>query len=347
MASHDFRPGRLLSLLTAGLVTICLVSPAAAQPRISVESTSIDLGPMLSHRTADRTISIRNSGDEPLVIEWVETTCGCTAAELATKELAAGQTAPLHVTFNSEDSQGPQRKLVRIHSNDPQTPICELTLTADVHVPVTLKPNKRRFDFGRVRPEKAKSQQLSFLSTDVDELHIEPADYPAQVYTLDLEPGYEDDPHQVLLRISIADDAPAGSHRDFIQLSTNVPDQPTIDLEVEVWVVGEVFVDRERVRFGFVRPGQTMQEEIKVLAADEDVRFKVTSAEIDLPGFTAAVRERVPNAETWIQVRGEPLAADSALVKENNGRMKGTLRIHTDLPDQPVLEVPLTYMVKL
>ena len=73
----------------------------------------------------------------------------------------------------------------------------------------------------------------------------------------------------------------------------------------------------------------------------------MTGAEIDLPEISLEVIETLPNAETKVLMTGAPIASTDPRAVEANGRIKGTLRIFTDLPKTPVVEVPVTYMVRM
>ena len=54
---------------------------AARAPRIAVEPPAFDFGSALPEKRSQKEFTLRNLGDEDLVIENVSTTCGCTVAE--------------------------------------------------------------------------------------------------------------------------------------------------------------------------------------------------------------------------------------------------------------------------
>jgi hypothetical protein len=103
-------------------------------PRIAVEPASFDFGKALPQKALVREFSIRNFGDEDLVIESVTSSCGCTAALLdpARKVLRAGGSAPLRVTLTTSGSPGRMSKSVLVRSNDPSRPAFEVKLQATV-----------------------------------------------------------------------------------------------------------------------------------------------------------------------------------------------------------------------
>ena len=108
-------------------------SPAASGPRIAVDPPSFDFGRTLPEKAVTREFSIRNFGDEDLVIENVSTSCGCTVADtLAKKVVKPGGAQPLRVTLTTPALAGPLTKTVVVRSNDKARPLLEIKLKATV-----------------------------------------------------------------------------------------------------------------------------------------------------------------------------------------------------------------------
>jgi hypothetical protein len=101
-------------------------------PRIGIEPESFDFGKALQNKTLTKEFSLRNFGNEDLVITEVTTTCGCTVADLATKTLKPGASTPLTVKLDTRSNEGKLQRGVSIVSNDPQKKILEVKVMADV-----------------------------------------------------------------------------------------------------------------------------------------------------------------------------------------------------------------------
>ena len=101
-------------------------------PRISVEPETFDFGKALQNKTLTKEFSLRNFGNEDLVITEVTTTCGCTVADLASKTLKPGTSTPLTVKLDTRSNEGKLQRSVSIVSNDPQKKILEVKVMADV-----------------------------------------------------------------------------------------------------------------------------------------------------------------------------------------------------------------------
>jgi len=105
--------------------------PASA-PRITVEPESFDFGKALQQKTLTKEFSIRNFGNAELVIDNISTTCGCTAAVPAEKNIKPGGSTPLHVELQTRSNTGKIERIVMIRTNDPVKPVYEVKVAADV-----------------------------------------------------------------------------------------------------------------------------------------------------------------------------------------------------------------------
>lgn len=80
----------------------------------------------------------KNTGGEPITIRRVTTSCGCTSAKLPKKTYAPGESGEIDVKFNFGSRRGPQRKTVKVQSEDKQEWL--LDLRVHIHEPLTLSP---------------------------------------------------------------------------------------------------------------------------------------------------------------------------------------------------------------
>ena len=122
------------------LLSALAAAPAAAAeepkplpgPRIAVEPSAHDFGDALQQKTLTKEFSIRNFGSADLVIENVQTSCGCTVADLETKVVKPGGSTPLRVSLQTRSNSGRIVKSVLVKSNDPTKGVYELKIQANV-----------------------------------------------------------------------------------------------------------------------------------------------------------------------------------------------------------------------
>ena len=100
-------------------------------PVITFEEESHDFGDIYQGDKVEHVFNFTNSGNEPLIITNVQTTCGCTAPEWPRDPVVPGQTSSITVRFNSTGKSGKQNKVITIVSNA-TTPKNQVVITANV-----------------------------------------------------------------------------------------------------------------------------------------------------------------------------------------------------------------------
>jgi hypothetical protein len=75
-----------------------------------------DFGRLSQGSQVSHVYTVTNVSDQPLSIERVQSSCGCTAALVAENKLAPGQSSAVEVRFTSGKLIGPFHKTVRVHT---------------------------------------------------------------------------------------------------------------------------------------------------------------------------------------------------------------------------------------
>lgn len=110
----------LLGVLNLGILD------AGAPPRLAFDHHVQDFGTAVRGRTVGVAFVFTNAGAQPLVIEDIRSSCGCTAAALKGRTFAPGARGVVEVTLNTSRLQGPVDQKVYLITNDPDAP--EVTL---------------------------------------------------------------------------------------------------------------------------------------------------------------------------------------------------------------------------
>lgn len=95
---------------------------AAAQPEAKFDTTSLDLGTVLWNKECTATFTVTNSGTKPLVINSVETSCGCTKAAWTKAPIKAGKSGEVSVAY-SADMLGHFDKRLAVRTNAGSRPV--------------------------------------------------------------------------------------------------------------------------------------------------------------------------------------------------------------------------------
>jgi len=93
-----------------------------------IQPSNMDMGEAVEGKQAEATLFLRNTGTLPVHVSKVETSCGCTAASLESRELAPGAFTPLHVRVDTTAKRGLVRKRVTVFDSQGRKAQAWLTL---------------------------------------------------------------------------------------------------------------------------------------------------------------------------------------------------------------------------
>ncbi|MEO5753163.1 MAG: DUF1573 domain-containing protein [Chthoniobacterales bacterium] len=120
------------------LFTLALLAPARAA--LTWESTEADLHPALSDKTAVARFKYKNTGDKPVKITSVHSSCGCTTAALAKDEVAPDESGEIVATFNIGGRTGVQKKNITVTTDAAADNPTILKLTATIPTLLEIAP---------------------------------------------------------------------------------------------------------------------------------------------------------------------------------------------------------------
>lgn len=130
----------LRSLLLT-LLLVAAAAPSLAGPRIEAAEQSYSFGDIYQGEKASHAFRFTNSGDAPLVIDKVRSSCGCTAVMVSKGTLQPGETGEVRATFDSTRFRGPVSKKIYISSNAAAQQNFEFQLSATVREVIALAPH--------------------------------------------------------------------------------------------------------------------------------------------------------------------------------------------------------------
>ena len=101
-------------------------------PVFKLASTSVDFGTMLQNTTKEVNFPYTNTGKRDLVINFVRSTCGCTAVQEGNKVIKPGETGSIKAVFSGGTYNGKQTKAIYVYTNDPKNSEVVLMITGEV-----------------------------------------------------------------------------------------------------------------------------------------------------------------------------------------------------------------------
>lgn len=103
-------------LLLVAFVGFSSVSFAQAKIEFMAKGNTIDYGTVSKDSDSGmRTFEFKNTGNQPLIITNVQSTCGCTVPSKPTEPIMPGKMGKIDVKYNM--NPGPIRKTITVESN--------------------------------------------------------------------------------------------------------------------------------------------------------------------------------------------------------------------------------------
>lgn len=117
---------------------------SAKVPEIAITPPSYDFGRVKYGEVKAYVFEIKNTGNAPLEISEISTSCSCTQAFLENRVIAPGGAENMKVTFNpavhkDDTDLGKLKRTVYLKTNDPQNPEPFISISADVYKEIKSK----------------------------------------------------------------------------------------------------------------------------------------------------------------------------------------------------------------
>ncbi len=124
--------------LLAAVVVVALFASAGSGTRkskyasIRFEAEVHDLGTLRAGEERETTFRFENAGLDSLRIRRVVGSCACTASLFTPTAYGPGERGEIRVIYDSRGKHGPQVESVTVLSNDPEQPMVQLKIHAEV-----------------------------------------------------------------------------------------------------------------------------------------------------------------------------------------------------------------------
>ena len=90
--------------------------------KINLDKTSISLGRFDWQKEQKTTFTLKNAGDKPLVVQEVNTSCGCTSVSYSKEPVQPGRELNLEVTYKAEHPEH-FNKTITVYCNTESSPL--------------------------------------------------------------------------------------------------------------------------------------------------------------------------------------------------------------------------------
>ena len=316
--------------------------PAAAPTesgRAVVSEPIADLGDVTYGTIRNHDFVVRNTGTGVLRIHSAKSNCLCTVVDF-TKEIAPGAEGKVSVSFTAELQGGPTAVGVEAVTSDPETPTLKLTVKANVRYFIQAKPGLARYIVVQHFEEDSTVAQ-TLWTIDGKPMRITKVETPYDFIETEFREALPEEreegvanEQQWRVETRISPTSPIGPLTGFITIHIDHPDQKIVKLPLHGFVRPMFAVTPAIAEWPpfAIEEGTSAMASLHVKNFAEEL-VKITGAEVDVPGITTQVVESEPGRVYYVKLLFPP--------QTQKGEIKGTVRITTDSPKQPVIEIPL------
>jgi hypothetical protein len=299
-------------------------------PVIELVPPTYDFGLLPQETVRKAEITIRNSGTEELQIYEVSSDCGCTVAQLPDSSLAPGDSTRMRVVLSTRHYTGSLTKHVFLKTNDPGAPKARLNLKAFIRALVSVRPSS--LDFGSLARGETPTRTLTLTAAGDDSLRIGEIHLPLETFNVRREQKTVGDSTVYRLHVQVRPDAPLGPFSATASIQTNLKGLRDLKVNVSGLIHGFFKVEPPRLPLGQIRQGAVRQRWVQLEAQREGLH-RVLSASCSNQHLGVQIQ---PIEEGRIYRIVVTVGADAPAE-----RIRGTLLVHTDDPDQPEIRIPV------
>ncbi len=288
-------------------------------------------GPDITHL-----FTIRNVGKGTLIINNVGTSCGCTAAVVDNKEIPPGGKGKIKVTYHTSGRPGHAEKTITVSSNDPVNGNFQLKIQMTVVREIDTMPD--RLYLFNIKKGEARSSMVTILGRPGNNLEVTSAESTNKIVTVALTPYAQPTPGSErqggVLKVDLPATLAIGNFTDDIQVKTNDPKKPQIDVQVMGEIVGRIQLNNKNLFFG---PHQESPSTVNI-TVDHPQGFAIRKVESFKHLAKPSIKKNVlpDGSDQYIL----SVTVVKNLPKDSDG--KDQVFIYTNDPEQPKLTVDVT-----
>lgn len=246
------------------VVALFLAVIMTAQDDLVISPETISLGKIPDNKKIDMVFTVKNDSNSTVVIEKVETSCGCSSAYPTPAEVLPAGISKIKANLDPHGKKGYSSWQIKVFTNSVNTPILYASFEADVLQTGTV--SHKFLSFGEFRRETTQQKRLWISpqnNPDFKILNIEQNIFDQEHECFDIEvkddvyagfhPGKR--PAKCIV-LTTKKDIPYGRIDGELTVETDIPGYEKIKVAILARVAGDIGVRPDTISFGLLRNGK-------------------------------------------------------------------------------------------
>ncbi len=277
--------------------------PSAGQPRIDVEPKTVRLGEVYVGDAGYGELTIRNTGDAPLIISKIEKSCGCTATFLAEEDkiIQPGGQSKVKVELRPNKTQSASdvfTKVITIVSNDPYKSNLRVGVECIAKIGVEANPSNLLIDEPGLKVGESRTMEVVVAAANAEPFHITDVEIPeSAALAVEYDKNTKQISHKLNVRIGPVNEAANVTAN--LKVHTDHSRTKLVNVYVLAKVQRLVTLTPTYLNLGQVEPGAVVEQQVQ-LRAEDDRRIETLDIEVQRHELQVTAT-RVPDSPTgWV-----------------------------------------------
>jgi hypothetical protein len=274
---------------------------------------------------------------EAITILNLRPSCGCTSGRASATTVAPGQTAVIEAEMDTRNFVGPKSTSLFVTLVTASGREGEARLGVSSHILSDLVLNPGSIDFGTVSRGQAPTQVLTIDRINAPGWRFVRMVSASRSLNAQLvETGRNEGSVSYSLTVGLKPDVPAGPLRAELRLYSSDAETPSIPIMVNASVRGDLSAAPSVLSLGEIHSSAGAQGRFVIRGARP---FGIRSIEGAGDGFSTSAPDGTHNATHVVTVAYKPEEGST------RGDIRHVFRVHTDLPDEPTVDLTATLHV--
>ncbi len=263
--------------------------PVTGKPKIQFQTAAQDFGDVGPETSHTMKFEFKNAGDAPLKVAHVTGCCGSVVRGVRDgQEFAPGESGTIEVDYRTGPYPGSLVRRITVNSNDPNEPVANLTIKANVVYRVEHSPNRLN-----LFPKKANAgcAAITIKSTDGKPFSISGFRATANTMTADFDPNVK--ATEFVLKPKADVDKLARNPKGQVSISLTHPECARIDILYDV--LPEFSVTPTNLTLFNLKANEPIQRELWILSNYEE-DFEIDSISSQRGAMKVLDTKKVPSA---------------------------------------------------